>query len=160
MVHPLAVCNLGYPQVGLMILIGLGSNLPHPEIGPPDAVIRVALREIHARVGRVVRVSPFLSTEPVPKSDQPWYQNAVCEIESHRQPAELLAELHAIEAEFGRVRTVRNAARILDLDLLIHGGSRDPVGPPILPHPRMFERDFVMQPLAAIRAKDRLPVGP
>jgi len=108
----------------------------------------------------VVRVSPFLSTEPVPKSDQPWYQNAVCEIESHRQPAELLAELHAIEAEFGRVRTVRNAARILDLDLLIHGDSRDPVGPPILPHPRMFERDFVMQPLAVIRAKDRLPVGP
>ena len=160
MVHPVSVCNLGYPQVGLMILIGLGSNLPHPEIGPPATVLRVAIGEIHARVGRVVRVSNFLSTEPVPKSDQPWYQNAVCEIESPRQPAELLAELHAIEAQFGRVRSVRNAARILDLDLLIHGDRRDPVGPPILPHPRMFERDFVMQPLSAIRASDRLPIGP
>ena len=143
-----------------MILIGLGSNLPHPEIGPPDTVLRVAISEIHAKVGRVVRVSNFLSTEPVPKSDQPWYQNAVCEIESQRQPAELLAELHAIEAQFGRVRTVRNAARILDLDLLIHGETRDPMGPPILPHPRMFERDFVMVPLGAIRSVDSLPFGP
>ncbi|MDA8553088.1 2-amino-4-hydroxy-6-hydroxymethyldihydropteridine diphosphokinase [Alphaproteobacteria bacterium] len=141
-----------------MILIGLGSNLPHPEIGTPDAVLRVSLQEIHAKVGRLVRVSPFLSTQPVPISDQPWYQNAVCEIESQRQPAELLADLHAIEADFGRIRSVRNAARILDLDLLVYGDHRDPHGPPILPHPRMFERDFVMVPLAAIRAPATLPV--
>ena len=81
-----------------MILIGLGSNLPHPEIGTPEAVLRVALQEIHAKVGRLVRVSPFLSTQPVPISDQPWYQNAVCEIESQRQPAELLADLDEDEA--------------------------------------------------------------
>ncbi len=143
-----------------MILIGLGSNLPHPEIGAPEAVLRVALREIHAKVGRLVRVSHFLSTEPVPISDQPWYQNAICEIESQRQPAELLADLHAIEADFGRVRSVRNAARILDLDLLVCGDHSDPVGPPILPHPRMFERDFVMVPLATIRAPLTLPVQP
>ena len=143
-----------------MILIGLGSNLPHPEIGPPAHVLRAAIGRIHAQCGKVRRISRFLSTEPVPKSDQPWYQNAVCEIESQRQPAELLAELHAIEAQFGRVRTVRNAARILDLDLLIHGETHDPSGPPILPHPRMFERDFVMVPLGAIRSVDSLPFGP
>ena len=135
-----------------MILIGLGSNLPHPQIGASDTVLRVAIERIHAEVGSVVRVSRFLTTEPVPKSDQPWYQNAVCEIESRLLPAELLAKLHEIEAEFGRVRTVQNAARILDLDLLLHGEHVDPMGPPILPHPRMFERDFVMVPLRAIRA--------
>ena len=133
-----------------MILIGLGSNLPHPQIGPPETVLRVAIKEIHAKVGAVQRISPFLSTEPVPKSDQPWYQNAVCEIESALQPADLLAGLHEIEAAFGRVRSVRNAARILDLDLLIYHDRIDPIGPPILPHPRMFERDFVMEPLGWI----------
>ena len=138
-----------------MILIGLGSNLPHPEIGPPEVVLRVAIKEKHAKVGSVLRVSPFLSTEPVPKSDQPWYQNAVCEIESALQPAEILAGLHVIEADFGRVRTVRNAARILDLDLLMVDDISDPVGPPILPHPRMFERDFVMMPLSQIRDLSR-----
>ena len=138
-----------------MILIGLGSNLPHPEIGPPQAVLRAVLAEIHLKIGNVVRVSPFLSTEPVPISDQPWYQNAVCEVESSLNPADLLASLHAIEARFGRVRTVRNAARIVDLDLLLYGTVSDPVGPPILPHPRMFERDFVMVPLAAIRSLEK-----
>lgn len=140
-----------------MILIGLGSNLPHPEIGPPQAVLRAALAQIHAEIGDIVRVSPFLSTEPVPISDQPWYQNAVCEVESGLEPSELLAKLHEIEASFGRVRTVRNAARIVDLDLLIYGDRRDEVGPPILPHPRMFERAFVMVPLRSIRHLDRPP---
>ena len=51
---------------------------------------------------------------------------------------------------------VRNAARILDLDLLIYHGKRDLVGPPILPHPRMFERDFVMVPLATIADAEAL----
>ena len=86
----------------------------------------------------------------MPKSDQPWYQNAVCEIESPFSAKDLLARLHEIEAEFGRVRTVQNAARILDLDLLIYHDEVDPIGPPILPHPRMFERDFVMVPLGDV----------
>ena len=73
------------------------------------------------------------------------------------EPSELLAKLHEIEASFGRVRTVRNAARIVDLDLLIYGDRRDEVGPPILPHPRMFERAFVMVPLRSIRHLDRPP---
>ena len=133
-----------------MILIGLGSNLPHPEIGPPAHVLRAAIGRIHAQCGKVRRISRFLSTEPVPKSDQPWYQNAVCEIESPFSAKDLLARLHEIEAEFGRVRTVQNAARILDLDLLIYHDEVDPIGPPILPHPRMFERDFVMVPLGDV----------
>ena len=138
-----------------MILIGLGSNLPHPEIGAPALVLRAALAALHTRCGKIRRVSRFLSTEPVPKSDQPWYQNAVCEIDSPLSSKDLLACLHEIEADFGRVRTVQNAARILDLDLLVYRGEVDPVGPPILPHPRMFERDFVMIPLADIARVER-----
>ena len=139
-----------------MILIGLGSNLPHPEIGDSASVLREALARLHAKGVKILRVSPFIATEPVPVSDQAWYQNAVCAVESALSASDLLAVLHEIEADFGRVRGVRNAARILDLDLLIYHHERDPVGPPILPHPRMFERDFVMVPLATIADAEAL----
>jgi 2-amino-4-hydroxy-6-hydroxymethyldihydropteridine diphosphokinase len=84
----------------------------------------------------------------VPRSDQPWYVNGVAELETELGPDELLARLHRIEDEFGRVRTGKNAARILDLDLLLY---HDLVtGPPraaVVPHPRMTERAFVLLPL-------------
>ncbi|MAH88333.1 MAG: 2-amino-4-hydroxy-6-hydroxymethyldihydropteridine diphosphokinase [Kiloniella sp.] len=139
-----------------MILIGLGSNLPHPEIGDSASVLREALAVLPAKGVSVQRVSPFIASEPVPVSDQPWYQNAVCAVESTLSASDLLEALHDIESKFGRVRGVRNAARILDLDLLVYHDLRDPVGPPILPHPRMFERDFVMKPLASITDADAL----
>ena len=138
-----------------MILIGLGSNLPHPEIGDSASVLREALARLHAKGVKILRVSPFIATEPVPVSDQPWYQNAVCAVESLFLPVTywlFFTKSKRISAGSG----VRNAARILDLDLLIYHHERDPVGPPILPHPRMFERDFVMVPLATIADAEAL----
>jgi 2-amino-4-hydroxy-6-hydroxymethyldihydropteridine diphosphokinase len=90
----------------------------------------------------------------VPAGDQPWYVNAVVAVETPLDPAALLGVLHAIEADLGRVRGVPNAARSCDLDLLdydsrISAGGGAESGP-VLPHPRLSERLFVLRPLAEV----------
>jgi 2-amino-4-hydroxy-6-hydroxymethyldihydropteridine diphosphokinase len=95
----------------------------------------------------------------VPPSDQPWYVNGVVEIASALAAPELLALLHKVERKFGRVRGQPGAARTLDLDLLDHGGEKRRDPPPVLPHPRMAERAFVLYPLAEIAPAWRHPVS-
>lgn len=135
-----------------MILIALGSNLPSPEHGSPRAVLEAALGRLLAdgRV-RLVRRSRWYESAPVPASDQPWFVNGVALVETDLPPGELLERLHAVEAAFGRVRAVRNEARILDLDLIAYGelvtGAE---ARPALPHPRLAERAFVLLPLAEV----------
>ena len=95
---------------------------------------------------------------PVPMSDQPWYVNGVAEIETNLGPAALLALLHETEASFGRMRRVRNEARPLDLDLLAYGDRVLTEEPrPLIPHPRLHERAFVLLPLAEIAPDWRHP---
>ena len=141
-----------------MILIAMGSNLPHPDYGTPQNVCEAALVAM-ARAGLVItRQSSWLKTRPVPISDQPWFVNGVVAIETALTPTDLLALLHRIEADFGRVRSVQNAARILDLDVLAWGDLvRDDA--PILPHPRLHQRGFVLYPLAEIALEWRHPVS-
>jgi 2-amino-4-hydroxy-6-hydroxymethyldihydropteridine diphosphokinase len=96
----------------------------------------------------------------VPVSDQPWYLNAVVEVATDRGPAEVLALLHSVENAFGRVRSIRNEPRVIDLDLLDHRGTVRP-GPetPLLPHPRLVDRAFVLLPLRDIAPQWRHPVS-
>ena len=97
----------------------------------------------------------------MPASDQPWYVNVVAEVATPLSADELLAALHGIEDLFGRVRSVRNAARLIDLDLLDFRGeiaSPQPGGA-TLPHPRMAERAFVLRPLADLAPDWRHPVS-
>jgi 2-amino-4-hydroxy-6-hydroxymethyldihydropteridine diphosphokinase len=98
----------------------------------------------------VLRVSPWYHTAPIPASDQPWYVNAVAEVETALPADRLLAVLHAVEQDFGRIRTVPNAPRAIDLDLLDFRGEIAPGGPgrATLPHPRLQDRAFVLRPLA------------
>jgi 2-amino-4-hydroxy-6-hydroxymethyldihydropteridine diphosphokinase len=104
--------------------------------------------------------SPWYETTPFPPSDQPRFVNGVAAVETRLAPGDLLAALHAIERGLGRVRTVPNAARTIDLDLLDYNGLiLDGPEPPILPHPRMGERDFVLRPLADIAPAWRHPVS-
>ena len=105
-----------------MILIGLGANLPSPEHGPPQATLAAALEALAARGVETLRRSPWYESAPVPPSGQPWYVNAVAEVESALSPQVLLAALLDVEAGFGRVRSVRNASRTVDLDLLDYRG--------------------------------------
>ena len=105
---------------------------------------------MNVRQVRALRVSPWYRTAPIPASDQPWYVNAVAEVATDLSADALLAELHAVEAAFGRTRPVPNAARPIDLDILDFHGEIAPGGPgrATLPHPRMTGRAFVLQPLA------------
>ena len=96
-----------------MIFIGIGSNLPSRD-GPPRATAEAAVGALEASGIRVLRRSRWYETAPVPPSDQPWFVNGVIEVATDLPPEGLLAVLHRIEADFGRARTVPNAARPLD----------------------------------------------
>jgi 2-amino-4-hydroxy-6-hydroxymethyldihydropteridine diphosphokinase len=140
------------------ILIAIGANLPSPEFGPPRAICEAALRELSRRGLRIVRRSRWFETAPIPASDQPWYVNGVAAVETALSPEALLALLHEVERRFGRERRELNAARILDLDIVAYGDLVRTDPPPILPHPRMHERAFVLLPLADVAPDWRHPV--
>ena len=140
------------------VLIGLGANLPSPEHGPPVQTLEAAVAALAARGLGIRAGSRWWESAPVPISDQPWYVNGVVEIETALTPAALLAVLHEVEAGFGRLRSVPNAPRILDLDLLAYGTLvREGPEPPLLPHPRMADRAFVLYPLREIAPGWRHP---
>lgn len=107
---------------------------------------------------RSAATSLFYETAPVPVSDQPWFVNAVAAVETDLDAASLLAVLHQVEQEFGRVRRERNEARVLDLDLIDYKGMVS-AGSPLLPHPRMAERAFVLLPLRDVAPGWRHPVS-
>jgi len=140
-----------------MILIGIGSNLPSLA-GPPVATCMKALMHLTSLGVEVVAHSPWYETAPVPVSDQPWFANGVIEVTTDRDPMELLGVLQAIEAEFGRVRSVKDAARTLDLDLLAYHDVISEDSRLILPHPRMQDRAFVLWPLRDLAPTWRHPV--
>ena len=143
-----------------MILIGLGANLPSPEHGPPQATLAAALAALAAEGVTTLRRSPWYESAPVPPSGQPWYVNAVAEVETALSPLALLAALLEVEAGFGRVRGARNAARTVDLDLLDYRGLvTGPDEPPALPHPRLHERAFVLLPLCDLAPGWRHPAS-
>jgi len=142
------------------IFIGTGANLPHERYGTPRQTLEAALAELDRRGVRTLRISPWYRTVPVPASDQPWFVNAVAEVASELPADALLAELHAVETAFGRVRTVPNAARPIDLDLLDYRGEIAAGGPgrATLPHARLAGRAFVLRPLADLAPDWRHPV--
>ncbi len=135
------------------VFIGLGSNL-----GDREATIRSALRELEADNDiRVVRCSSLHETEPVGgPPGQGRYLNAVAELETALPPRALLERLLAIERRHGRQRSAANGPRTLDLDLLLYGDRVIDEPDLVVPHPRMWERPFVMEPLAEICDIDTL----
>jgi 2-amino-4-hydroxy-6-hydroxymethyldihydropteridine diphosphokinase len=142
-----------------VILIGLGANLRLPDGTPPSETLRRAASEIAALPGLAsAQLSRLWDTAPVPPSDQPRYVNAVLRLEGTAEPAALLAALGEIEFRFGRIRGEPNAARTLDLDLLDLDGMVRRAAPPILPHPRLAGRAFVLLPLAEVAPAWRHPV--
>lgn len=133
-----------------MILIGIGGNLPSENFGSTPEVLAKALQVIDAKVCAVVRCSPWYRSAPVPVADQPDYINGVIELSTSMPAETLLNRLHDVETEFERVRTVKNAARTLDLDLLCyhdHLIEKKQQNGLIVPHPRMQDRAFVLLPL-------------
>ena len=143
------------------IFVGAGANLPHPSYASPRETLQAALLELDRRGARVLRHSRWYRTAPVPVSDQPWYVNVVAEIATSLSADNLLIALHEIEDLFGRVRSVPNAPRLIDLDLLDYRGetAAPGIGRAILPHPRMAGRAFVLRPLADLAPGWRHPLS-
>ena len=142
-----------------MILLGLGGNLPS-KAGPPDATISAAIEALDQAGVKIIKRSRLYRTAPVPVSDQPWFANEVIAVRTKLPPRDLLALLHKIEAEFGRERREVNGARSLDIDLLAYDGKvrAGGDGEPILPHPRMTQRAFVLLPLREVAPRWRHPI--
>ncbi len=102
------------------------------------------------RSHRYFRLSSWHVTRPDPPSGQPDYCNGVVRLAGNPDPAWLLARLQAIEHRAGRVRSVPNAARVLDLDIIAIGDMVRDRPDPVLPHPRAHLRRFVLAPLAEV----------
>jgi 3-oxoacyl-[acyl-carrier protein] reductase len=135
--------------------LALGSNLGDRQRFLDDAVAR-----LRAAAGLTIRrVSPYYETAPVGgPAGAGAYLNAVADADTSLSPEQLLATLLDVERQFGRVRSEQNAPRTLDLDLLLYGDLIRPGPDPIVPHPRMTERRFVLQPLTDL-APDLVPPG-
>jgi len=135
--------------------IGLGSNL-----GDRESTIRAALAELDAADGvEVIAVSALSDTEPVGFLDQPRFLNGVAALETERPARELLELLLAVEARFGRDRSAVPAQgpRTLDLDLLLYGDAELDEPGLRVPHPRLHERAFVLEPLAELEPGLKVP---
>jgi 2-amino-4-hydroxy-6-hydroxymethyldihydropteridine diphosphokinase len=120
--------------------IGLGSNL-----GDRRAMIAGALEQLHPK-----RVSSIVETEPVGRTDQPRFLNAVAEIETDLEPKALLSKLLSIENDLGRVRVERWGPRSIDLDILLYGDTQVSSDALSVPHPELHRRRFVLEGLAEL----------
>jgi len=150
-----------------MMLIGIGANLPGADGASPLETCRRAVMRLDSLQNvRLAALSRWYSSDPVPPSSQPVYINAIAALTvepgaTEPDPAELLAWLQGIEADAGRLRSVPNAARTLDLDIVAMGpaGQMMRASPdPVLPHPRMHLRAFVLVPLLDVAPRWVHPV--
>ena len=124
-------------------VIGFGGNM-----GDREETIREALKALRACPGvDLVRVSSLYETEPVGYDDQPDFLNGCCVLRTYLEPMELLHALQKIENDLHRVRTIKNGPRTIDLDLLLMQGVKSDSEELTVPHPRMYERAFVLVPL-------------
>lgn len=127
--------------------IGIGSNL-----GDRQRNIKLAVKKIKALGDtRVIKVSRLIETKPVGgPAGQSNFLNGALKIKTNFPPKRLLKKLKIIEQELGRIRTIRNGPRTIDLDILFYGDRVINTKELIIPHPRMFKREFVMKPLLEI----------
>ena len=130
-----------------MIYIGIGSNLNGKKNETPLQNCKKALLELKKEVN-ICNISSWYKSEPIPVSNQPWYVNGVVEISTNKSSIDLLEFILNIEEFFGRMRKKKNEARILDLDIIDYKKKilykKNKL---IIPHPRMHQRSFVLQPL-------------
>lgn len=133
--------------------IGIGSNLDEPA-----SHVRRAFEELgHLPSTRLLAHSSLYCSAPLGRIDQPDFINAAAHIQTALPPHELLKALLEIEHNHGRVREYLNAPRTLDLDILLYDDLQFDEGSLILPHPRMHERAFVLQPLLEIAPECSIP---
>lgn len=132
----------------MISFLSLGSNL-----GDKEANLRKAINLINEKAGKVTKTSSFINTEPWGFSSDNLFVNACIEIDTTLTPHELLAATKQIETEMGRKQKSINGTyndRIIDIDILLYGDITVDEENLKIPHPHMYERDFVMIPLKEI----------
>ena len=124
--------------------IGIGTN-----IGDRRQNIENALAKI-SKIAKIKKKSSIHETKPIGYKDQKDFLNMAIEIETDLPPTDLIIRLQEIEHKMGRIRNIKNGPRIIDLDILTYGNEIINEPNLVIPHPRMFEREFVMEPLKEI----------
>lgn len=129
--------------------LGLGSNL-----GDRAGQLEEAVRRL-SELGTVAARSSIMESEPWGYADQPDFLNMAVALDTALSPRALLDGVKAIERAMGRASTFRNGPRLIDIDILLYGEQRVEEPDLVIPHPRMRERDFVMEPLQEIGGEIR-----
>jgi 2-amino-4-hydroxy-6-hydroxymethyldihydropteridine diphosphokinase len=133
--------------------VGIGSNLEDPRL----QVLRAFDELAEVPDSRVTARSSLYRSAPIGHAEQPDFINAVAALETKLAPDDLLAALQSIEVRHGRQRSFPNAPRTLDLDVLLYADARIDEPGLVVPHPRMHERCFVLEPLLEIAPQVRIP---
>ena len=135
-----------------IVYLSLGSN-----VGDRDKLLARTLERLASDDIRVVRVSSVYETEPRDVPDQPWFLNQVVEVETSLFPKQLLARLQKIEIGMGRVRMEARGPRTVDIDILFYGNAIVSTPGLEIPHPRLPDRRFELEPLAELAPEFRHP---
>jgi 2-amino-4-hydroxy-6-hydroxymethyldihydropteridine diphosphokinase len=134
------------------VYLSLGSNL-----GDRAANLREAIQKL-ANMGEVVQVSSLYETEPVELTAQPWFLNCAVKLDTEKMPRQLISAILGLEQSMGRQRKQKKGPRIIDIDILLFGSSVIEIPSLTIPHPKLHERRFVLEPLAEIAPDARHPV--
>ena len=134
------------------VYLSLGSNL-----GDRAANLRLALEKL-GDLGTVQGVSAFYETEPIELTAQPWFLNCAAKLDTEKMPRQLISGILNLEQEMGRQRKQKNGPRIIDIDILLFGTSVIDTHSLTVPHPRLHERRFVLEPLTEIAPDVRHPI--
>lgn len=135
-----------------LVYLSLGSNVGDRE---------TQLRDAHSRLGglgRVVAVSSVYETEPVEFTEQPWFLNCAIRLETSLAPQQLMNAILDTEQQMGRVRRHRKGPRSIDIDILLFGNEIIESQELTIPHPAMYQRRFVLEPMAEIAPKVVHPI--
>ena len=136
-------------MTGIICYIGIGSNLGNPLQNCQDAIEKVSCVD----GVQLIKVSSFYLTEPVdinPDKHQNWFINAVAEVKANLSASDLLSKLQGIETAMGRARELKGEPRVIDLDLLFYGQDIINEDNLNVPHPEIYKRRFVLEPLSEI----------
>ena len=137
------------------VYLSIGSNL-----GDREENLRRAMEALERQDVRIVKRSSIYETAPQDFAEQPWFLNMALECQTRFFPLQLLTVLQKIENDLGRMRTgsIRRGPRTIDIDILLFGAAVIETPKLVIPHPRMFERRFVLEPLLEIAPELRHPM--
>jgi 2-amino-4-hydroxy-6-hydroxymethyldihydropteridine diphosphokinase len=135
------------------VYLSLGSN-----VGNREVMLQKAVRLLASADFRITRISSIYETEPQDVRGQPWFLNMVLEAETTLFPRQLLGRIQKVEQQLGRRRLAPKGPRTIDIDILLFGAAVIDTTGLTVPHPRMAERRFVLEPMTELAPDLRHPV--